>query len=174
MIVVADCVALIIVICIFCKVYNNKFRFVIIKIEEAKNTLDLHLQKKQELFEKVRPIVSKELNNDGVLDYLENLLDLNQVEINDLYTRAYNELFKILDDNDELLKNEELSVIIDDINNNEIDLLAAIKFYNDSAVTYNKLVSSFPSKIIAFFRRYKKYELYNNEKRKIYDILNED
>ena len=105
---------------------------------------------------------------------MENPLDLSQIEINDLYARAYNELFKVIDDNDNLLKNEELSVIIDDINNNETDLLAAVKFYNDSAVIYNGLVSSFPAKIIAFLKRYKKREFYNNEKRKIYDILNEE
>ncbi len=175
-IIVIVCIALIvlIIIGIFCRVYKNKFRFVNIKMEEALNAIDLHLQKKKELFEKVRPIIAKELDANDVLDYLESPLDLSQIEVNDLYARAYNDLFKIIDDNDKLLKNEELSTIIDDINNNETDLVAAVKFYNDSAVTYNELVTSFPSKIIAFFKRYKRCEFYNNEKRKIYDILNEE
>ncbi len=170
------CIILVILISIviFCRINRNRFKFLIIKMDEALNAIDLHLQKKKELFEKVRPIVAKELDTNDFLDYLENPLDLSQIEINDLYARAYNELFKVIDDNDNLLKNEELSVIIDDINNNETDLLAAVKFYNDSAVIYNGLVSSFPAKIIAFLKRYKKREFYNNEKRKIYDILNEE
>lgn len=174
--VIIVCIVLIvlIIIGIFCRICKNKFRFVTIKMDEALNAIDLHLQKKKELFERVRPIVAKELDTNDVFDYLENSLDLSQIEVNDLYTRAYNDLFKIIDDNDSLLKNEELSVIIDDINNNETDLLAAVKFYNDSAVIYNGLVDSFPSKIIAFFKRYKKCEFYNNKKRKIYDILNEE
>ena len=55
---------------------------------------------------------------------------------------------------------------------NEIELTAAIKFYNDGVVVFNKLISSFPSNILAFFKRYKKKEFYNNEKREIFDILN--
>ena len=40
-------------------------------------------------------------------------------------------------------------------------------------VEFNKLVMSFPSKLIAFLFRYKKKQFHNNEKREMYEILNE-
>ena len=33
---------------------------------------------------------------------------------------------------------------------NEIELVAAVKFYNDTVVTFNQLIVSFPSNIIRF------------------------
>ena len=55
---------------------------------------------------------------------------------------------------------------------NEENIVGAIKFYNDTVVEFNRVVVSFPSKIVAIFRRYHKKEFYNNEKREIFEILN--
>ena len=77
----------------------------------------------------------------------------------------------MLDDNEKLYKRKALVEVINDINENEIDLVAAIKFYNDNVVVFNKLIMSFPSNIIRLFFGYKKKEFYNNEKREIYEIL---
>ena len=53
-IVIIVCIVLIvlIIIGIFCRICKNKFRFVTIKMDEALNAIDLHLQKKKELFER--------------------------------------------------------------------------------------------------------------------------
>ena len=72
-----------------------------------------------------------------------------------------------------MFKSESLVSILEDLNDNEEDIVGAIKFYNDTVVEFNQLIMSFPSSIIAFFRRFKKKEFYNNEKREIYEILNE-
>lgn len=172
--IIIACLVLVILIVIIVKFYHNKYKFVMIKLEEAKNSIELQLQKKCELFDKIRSIISKELKYNELFDYLDNSKDYTLIELNDLYAKAYNELFKLVDDNEELIKNNDFSDILDKINNNETDLTAAINFYNDSAVIYNELVSSFPSNIIAFFRRYKKLDFYGNKKRKIYDILNDE
>ena len=62
---------------------------------------------------------------------------------------------------------------MDEIKDNEESILGCTKFYNDSVVVFNKLVGSFPSNIVAFFWHYKRKEFYNNEKREMYEILNE-
>ena len=85
----------------------------------------------------------------------------------------YNELFKTLDEHEKLLKSDTLVKILEDLNDNEEDIVGAIKYYNDSVVEFNQLVVSFPSRIIALFKRYKKLEFYNNEKREIFEILNQ-
>ena len=51
--------------------------------------------------------------------------------------------------------------------------MRSIRFYNDTVVDYNQLVIAFPSSIVAFFKRYKKKEFYNNEKREIFEIFND-
>ena len=43
-----------------------------------------------------------------------------------------------------------------------------IKFYNDAVIIFNKLVSSFPSNILAFLKRYKKKDFYSNEKKEMF------
>ena len=52
-------------------------------------------------------------------------------------------------------------------------IVGSINYYNDSVVEFNKLVVSFPSKLIAVLFRYKKKQFHNNEKREMYEILNE-
>ena len=97
----------------------------------------------------------------------------NHFELHNFLKNSYNELFKTIDDNEKLLKSETLIKIIDELNDNEEDIIGAVKFYNDTVVDYNKLVTSFPSNLVAFVARYKKKDFYSNEKREIFQILNE-
>ena len=63
--------------------------------------------------------------------------------------------------------------IINELSDNEENIVGAIKFYNDTVVDYNKLAISFPTNIVALVKRYKKKQFYNNEKREMFEILNE-
>ena len=56
---------------------------------------------------------------------------------------------------------------------NEENIVGSIKFYNDTVVDYNQLVVSFPSNLLAFVKRYKKKEFYNNEKRDSFQMMSE-
>ena len=158
--------------CLFV-IFNNKFQLAIIKIDKAEEDIDLYLQKKFELLDRTRPIIKKELKIDEVLVGLDNIPeDANNFEKHDILKKNYNEFFKTLDENEKLLKSQSLMKILDDLNTNEENIVGAIKFYNDTVVEFNQLVVSFPSKIIAFFRRYRKKDFYHNEKREIFEILN--
>ena len=84
--------------------------------------------------------------------------------------KAYNEFFKIIDENEKLLKSKSMLSILDELDENEENIVGSIRFYNDTVVDYNQLVISFPSNVVAFFGRYKKKSFYNNEKRDITDI----
>lgn len=162
-------------ILLFIVIMHNRFQFAIIDMEEAENNIDILLHKKLELLNRTIPIVKKEIKLDSFLDNLVDKKDnsLNLFELNNLLKKESEEFFKVIDENDKLLKSETLSSIIDDIDSNEIDLTAAIKFYDDSVVLFNKLVSSFPSCILAFFKRYKKKSFYSGENKEIFDILND-
>ena len=154
-------------------IFDNKFQLAVIKIDKAEEDIDLYLQKKQALLDRTRPIVKKELKLNSFIDSLDqDFQDVNNFETHDTLKKAYNELFKILDENEKLLKSDALVSILEDLNTNEENIVGAIKFYNDTVVEFNRLVVSFPSKIVAIFRRYHKKEFYNNEKREIFEILN--
>jgi len=169
-VIVLICILLMIIV-----INNNKFQFSIIKIDKAEEDISLYLDKKKDLLNRTRPIVKKELKLDAFLDELDDSFEeMNNFEINDCLKRNYNELFKTLDENEKLFKSEALVSILESLNDNEEDIIGAIKFYNDTVVEFNQLVMSFPSNVIGFFRRYKKKEFYNNEKREIFEILNEN
>lgn len=153
----------------------NKFSFTIIKIEEAENNIDVLFEKKIELLERTRPIIKKELKLKEFLEDIDFLHEsqINHFEMNDSLKTFHNELNKIIDEHEKLLKSESLSALVDEINRNEEAILGSTKFYNDNVVVFNQLVGSFPSNVVALLWRYKKKEFYNNEKKEMYEILNE-
>lgn len=156
-------------------IYYNKFQFSLIKIEEAESNIDIYLKKKLELIQLLIPIIKKDLKRKEFLESIHDISeDINHFELNDLLSNLYNELFKTLDNHEKLLKKKKILTIINDINENEEDLVASIKFYNDTVVDYNRLILSFPSNMIRLFFRYKKKEFYSHEKREIYEILKEE
>ena len=161
-------------IMLVCTIIHNRFQLAIIKIEKAEDDISIYLEKKRELLSRTRPIVTKELKLDTFLAELDdNFKDINNFVENDLLKKAYNEFLKMIDDNDKLLKSDSLSSIISQLNDNEEDIVGAIRFYNDTVVNYNKLVVSFPSNVVGFFMRLKRKEFYNNEKKEMFEILNE-
>ena len=157
-----------------CTIISNKFQLTIIKIDKAEEDINIYLDKKKELLNRTVPIIKKELKTK---EFLENLNDyneeLNNFEKHNLLKNIYNELFKTLDEHEKLLKSDSLVKILEELNDNEEDIVGAIKYYNDSVVEFNQLVVSFLSKLIAIFKKYKKLEFYNNEKREIFEILNQ-
>ena len=154
--------------------YNNKFELANIKIEKAEQDISLYLKNKLDLLQRTRPIVKKALRTKEFMEDLDKIpVDLSNLETHITLKKIYNELFKALDEHEKLYKSEPLLKILEEINDNEEDIIGAIKFYNDTVVDYNKLVVSFPSSILALFNRYKKLDFYNNEKREIFEILNE-
>jgi len=155
-------------------IFRNNFKFALIKIDKAEEDIALYLERKGELLRRVRPIVKKEIKKGEFLEELKCLKDkeLNSFQLHEMLKTSYNELFKTLDDNEKLLKSEMLVKILEELNENEENIIGAIKLYNDTVVEFNKLVVSFPSNVIALFSRYKEKDFYNNEKREIFEILN--
>lgn len=157
-------------------IYYNKFQFAIIKINEAEENADLYLNKKFDLLKRCSPIIRKELKKKKILEGVEQISieELNHFELNDALNKSYNDLFKVIDDYEKLLKSESLIGILNELNDNEEDLMASIKFYNDTVVEFNRLISSFPSNIIRLFFRYKRKDFYSQEKQEIFEILKDD
>lgn len=171
--IILGCVVVIVFFAFLFVTADNKFKLANIKIDKANEDIDLYLQKKRELLERSRPIIKKELKIKSFIDELdEKNEELDNFQKHLLLKKCYNELFKILDENEKLLKSKTLVKILEDLNDNEENIVGAIKFYNDTVVDFNQLVVSFPSRVVALFKKYKKLDFYNNEKREIFEILN--
>lgn len=157
-------------------IYYNKFQFAIIKINEAEENADLYLNKKFDLLKRCSSIIRKELRKKKILEEIDQLPveEFNHFELNEALNKSYNNLFQIIDDHEKLLKSENLLGILNELNDNEEDLMASIKFYNDTVVGFNRLITSFPSNIIRLFFRYKRKEFYSQEKHEIFEILKDD
>ena len=150
---------------------NNKFKLAIIKIDKAQEDISLYLQKKEELLNRTKPIIKKELKLKDFLQDLDTIsVEASNFDVHMQLKKAYNEFFKIIDENEKLLKSKSMLSILDELDENEENIVGSIRFYNDTVVDYNQLVISFPSNVVAFFGRYKKKSFYNNEKRDITDI----
>lgn len=138
-------VAVVLIVLVIITVNYNRFRFAIIKIDEAENNIEVLLNAKIELLDRTRPIIKKELKLDEFLDEIEFLKEsqINHFEMNNSLKECHTDLIKTLDDNEKLFKSEKLVSIIDEINANEEAIVGCTKFYNDSVVVFNKLVDLF-------------------------------
>ena len=173
--VILVCSVIIVLLIIIIIAYHNKFQFVIIKIEEAENNIGVLLDKKRELLDRTRVIIKKELKLDEFLEELDGFEEkhLNHFQTNTWLKDSYYDLVKLLDENEKLYKSESLVSIMEELNDNEDMIVGSINYYNDNVVEFNKLVVSFPARIVAILFRYRRKDFHNNEKREMYQILNE-
>ena len=68
--IIIGCGVFILLLILLIIIYHNKFQYVIIKIEEAENNISVLLDNKQELLNRARPIIKKELKLDEFLEEL--------------------------------------------------------------------------------------------------------
>lgn len=157
-------------------IYYNKFQFSIVKIEEAEANIEIYLTKKLEFIKRCIPIIKDELKMKEFLNEADevNVEILDHFELNNSLNEMSKKMFKTIDDNDKLYKSEALMKVLSEYNDNEVELVGTIKFYNDTVVDYNHLIVMFPSNIIRLLFGYKKKEFHSHEKREMFEILKEE
>ena len=164
-------VVLVVVFIIMFFYYRNKYAFLYIKIKEADNNLDILLQKKGEILLKIVPILEKE----KIKDIPEvGILKAKRMDHRKLYSKLMemtNEILKIIDNYEDKIDLDKLEPLIDKLNENENDLKASLKYYNDNSEEINYLAHKFPANIVKSFSHYQDVENYKIEKRESFEIL---
>ena len=152
---------------------KNKFNFLDIKIEEADSNISLYLLKKETSLDNLIKIIIKQGQGEEEFNDFDELVneDNNCFELHSILSKYYSKLAKLLLDNEELAKNEDVIKQLINLKNNEEDLIGSIKFYNDSVVDYNGLIKTFPHKIYSRIHKLTDKNFYNNEKEELFDIL---
>lgn len=155
-------------------VYYQKFQYFIIRMEEAENNIDILLQKKIEIISKLIPTVQEKTKEKDFLEEFSKIRGENRdhFEMYEFLKNSHVEIMKVIGEYEKLLKEEEFINNIGLLEDNEEELTASIKYYNDNSVDFNGLITSFPSNIIRIFLHLKKKELYSTEKKEIFEILN--
>ena len=98
---------------------------------------------------------------------------LNNFELNKELEKQMAEYKGLLDLESRLKEIDSLNTINFDLVDIDNDLIAAKKYYNDTIISYNKLVKCFPSNLVALIFHYSRKEFYADEKVEIFEILKE-
>ncbi len=155
--------------------FYNKFQFLIIKMDEANNNIDILLEKKEKLLEKFVPFLEK-VNKDGAKNYKNSMkhkaFKADRADFNNHLNSISHELNKLIDGNKKLNKLDDFDDLLLSLFNTDEELEAALKFYNSSVTDYNKLVKCFPSLLIALIFRYKARSFYTITEFNEFEILN--
>ena len=151
---------LIVLFCIISLIYMliyNKLNDLIIRINEVESNIDSNLRNKYDLINRSVSIIK------GTIDIKNNIFDeivklrsrkISNFELERKLTDAYNEFLNIKDSNDEFKNSEELIKI--NINLEEINdkLIVLIEYYNSNITKYNKLITMFPTNIVAKINKF--------------------
>lgn len=166
-------VVLLAVISIVVIYFYNQFQFSIIKIEEAENNIDLLLEKKLELLNRIAPLIQERTKEETCFVELPKLKikKLDHFDLRDALKKLDRELTERLDTNQEIEKDQKMKSILEEMLENNIDLDAAIKYYNDNVVIFNKLIRCFPSNLLRLIWHYKTKDFYSDEKEEMFEIL---
>ncbi len=168
--------ALIIVLCVFImaiNIYNyNKFQITIIKISEAEENISMILKEKYELLLKIDKLVKKKAK-ENMFEGLDeiNVDFINNFELNKKLSKYDKTIIELTDYNKDIKFDSKDNKLFDDISNINVECKAYEKYYNDNVTIYNKLVSCFPSNVIAKVKKYRIKDFYSNEKEEIFEIL---
>ena len=166
-------ILLVLIIGIIIWVFYYKFQYIITRIKEAENNIDILFQKKIDYILKAIPIIQATTKEQDFLVDFEEMQKRQKTrfDMNEFLKNSYIEIIKTLDDHEKLLNGKSLSKILDNLEDNEEEIMATIKFYNDNATEFNHLINSFPSNIIRIFLHLKKLNLYSTKYGEIYEIL---
>lgn len=152
--------SIIIFVCIIIAFYTylyNKFQDVIIRINEVESTIDTNLRNKYDLLNKSISIIkgNVEIKND-IFDEIVKLRSrkISNFDLDRKLILAFNEFNSLKDKHKELNKSDELNKIEKDINEIDNKLVIFRDYYNDNITNYNRMVKSFPTKIIALINKY--------------------
>lgn len=153
-------------------IHYNKFQVAIIKISEAEENISILLDKKLDMIIRINKFI-EEKNEEKKIPGVEKLdkKGLNSFDLKKELDKYNKKIIEITDYNKEIIFDDDEVAILDDLNDLNIDLLGAEKYYNDNVVIYNKLIKCFPSNWVAKICKYKIKDFYSNEKEEIFEIL---
>ena len=176
------CIIIVIVALLALIISTNKqsYQILVIRMEEAIKNIEYFLEKKEENLEKAIPLI-KESNKRkyGKKEILENLIKNKNIKQN-LYEKDKNlsndlkEFKLLLEEDEKLLKNKEISEIYFESIETENDLNASKKYFNKIVTKCDNEFKKFPKNILKNILKYKKEEKFTIKREQTLEILKEE
>lgn len=156
-------VTLFIVILLFCIIsliymlIYNKVNDLIIRINEAEANIDNSLRNKYDLINRSVSIIKGNMEVDS--NVFEEIVKLRSRKISNFelerkLSAAYSEFLLYKDKNNELKSSEEMIKIAISLEELNDKLSVLIEYYNDNITKYNKLITMFPTNVIAKINKF--------------------
>lgn len=151
---------LIVLFCVISLIYMliyNKLNDLIIRINEVESNIDSNLRNKYDLINRSVSIIK------GTIDIKNNIFDeivklrsrkISNFELERKLSDAYNEFLNIKETNEDFKNSEELikiSINLEEINDK---LIVLIEYYNSNITKYNKLITMFPTNVVAKINKF--------------------
>lgn len=161
-------IILIILFCIFISysIIYNKFQDYIIKINEAEGKIDEVLRSKFDSIIEMNNIIKEGIKtNKVIVDDISKIKsdEISSFELDRKLTQALNKINFVKDQYSELKSNEKLNKLSYDVEDMNESLQAYKKFYNESIVSYNKLIRIFPYNLIGIILKYKEKTFFDGK-----------
>lgn len=164
-----------IILIILITIYN-KFQWYIVKLNKGETILSTSLDKKYNILlryiEYLKTTIKIKNEEFEEFKLLNTKIPINK--LNKKINEINNIINKVMDNNENLLKDETIININKELLEVNISINGSKKYYNDNLIIYNQLVNSFPSKTIAKLFRYKEKEFLDEEIKEELKILEEN
>ncbi len=149
----------------------NHFQEYLIRINEAEVSIDSVLRKRFDLLNKSVDFIKETTNIEDTGTILPTIIQLrsqsvSNIELDKQLYPAIAEFQSYVEKYEDLKKNEGYVKTQILLMESESEIVALRKYYNDITKDYNKFMRKFPSRIVAFFKKYTKKELYEEQKEK--------
>lgn len=146
------------IISLFYMLIYNKLNDLIIRINEVEGNIDTSLRSKYDLINRSVSIIKG--NTDIKNNVFEEIVKLRSRKISNFelerkLTDAYNEFLIVKEKYDDLVKNSEelvkISINLEEINEK---LAVLIEYYNSNITKYNKMITMFPTNVVAKINKF--------------------
>ncbi len=145
-------------ISLFYMLIYNKLNDLIIRINEVEANIDTNLRNKYDLINRCVSIIKGNTNIESkIFDEIVKLRSrkISNFELERKLNDAYNEFLIIKDQNTDIIKNSEelikISVNLEEINDK---LTILTEYYNNNITKYNKMITLFPTNIVAKINKF--------------------
>ena len=144
--------------------FYNKISDTIVRVNEAEARIDDNLRDKYDLLNKCVSLIKGKISLDD--NKFKDLLmlktkKLSNFELDRALVKSHNELTCIYDDNKELRDSDELYKAMKQIELIDEELVTLRNYYNANIANYNKMISKFPTLIIAKIKKYNSRMFYD-------------
>ncbi len=161
------CVIICSILILFIHCYN-KFQNCFIRLNEAEANIDSVLRKRFDLLNKSIHVIQTNTKIEKEDEVLSEIVKLRSRKLSnfELDRKLYDSINEFLSYKEKyaVLKTCESYLKIEiSLNETEAEVYACRQYYNDIVTTYNQLVRSFPSNILAFLFHYKERTYYDGK-----------